>query len=216
MVSFVHVISVESNSSEIVESVKMCGQAIHKAYLIFDKDEARKYVDEVRNVLSSLVEVEVLELKGGGVYDAVVEILRTVRKEVEAGNNVLFNITDSSKFTCLACFISAQISEGKIYAKKGSSVVEIPTPPIKKVNEDKLEILRALEKEGGSVDSINRLIELVEGKLEEQKKYMAQRARMSYHLNGLEEDGLVVTERKGKNLSIFLTELGKAFVAMFG
>ncbi len=39
---------------------------------------------------------------------------------------------------------------------------------------------------------------------------------MSYHLNGLEEDGLVVTERKGKNLSIFLTELGKAFVAMFG
>ncbi len=216
MVSFVHVISVESNTAEIVDSVKMSGHPIHKAYLIFDKDEAKKYVDEVKNTLSSLVEVETLELKSDGVYDAVVDILKTVRKEIDAGNTVLFNITDSSKLTCLACFISAQISEGKIYIKKGDSVVEIPTPPIKKVNEDKLEILRALEREGGSVDSINKLIELVEGKLEEQKKYMAQRARMSYHLNGLEEDGLVVTERKGKNLSIYLTELGKAFVAMFG
>lgn len=216
MISFVHVISVESNTAEIVDSVKMSGHPIHKAYLIFDSEESKKYVDEVKGTLSSLVEVEVLELKSDGVYEAVVDILRTVRKEVDAGNTVLFNITDSDKLTCLACFISAQISESKIYTKKGDSVIEIPTPPIKKVNEDKLEILRALEREGGSVDSINKLIELVEGKLEEQKKYMAQRARMSYHLNGLEEDGLVVTERKGKNLSIFLTELGKAFVAMFG
>ncbi len=118
MVSFVHVISVESNTAEIVDSVKMSGHPIHKAYLIFDSEESKKHVDEVKKTLSSLVEVEVLELKSDGVYDAVVEILRTVRKEVDAGNTVLFNITDSDKLTCLACFISAQISESKIYTKK--------------------------------------------------------------------------------------------------
>ena len=216
MASVVHVITVESKPNEIVDSVKMSGYPIHKAYLVFDKDEAKGAVDEVKATLSSLVDVDLVRLAEGGVYDAVEEILKTVRKEVDGGNTVLFNITDSDKLMCLACFISAQISASEIYMKSGSEIAKIDTPPIKQVNEDKLEILRALDKEGGSVDSINRLIELVEGKLEEQKKYMAQRARMSYHLNGLEEDGLVVTERKGKNLSIYLTELGKAFVAMFG
>jgi len=216
MASVVHVIAVESKPSEIVESVKMSGYPIHKAYLVFSSEKARNAVEKVKDTLSSLVDVEIVELKESTVYDAVEQILRTIRKEVDEGNTLLFNITDSDKLICLSCFISAQISESKIYMKADAGVVEVATPPMKKVNEDKLEILRALEKEGGGVDSINRLIELVEGKLEEQKRYMAQRARMSYHLNGLEEDGLVVTERRGKNLSINLTELGKAFVAMFG
>ncbi|WP_456468538.1 HFX_2341 family transcriptional regulator domain-containing protein [Archaeoglobus sp.] len=216
MASVVHVITVESKPSEIVDSVKMSGYPIHKAYLVFDMDEAKKAVEDVKSTLSSLVDVDIIRIKERGIYDAVEQILKTVRKEVDSGNTVLFNITDSDKLLCLACFISGQISESKIYMKTNGSVVEIQTPPMKKVNEDKLEILRALDKEGGAVDSINKLIELVEGKLEEQKRYMAQRARMSYHLNGLEEDGLVVTERRGKNLRIYLTELGKAFVAMFG
>ncbi|WP_202319962.1 HFX_2341 family transcriptional regulator domain-containing protein [Archaeoglobus neptunius] len=216
MASVVHVITVESKAGDIVDSVKMSGYPIHKAYLVFDKEEAKKTVDEVKTTLSSLVDVGEVKLEDDGVYSAVEVILKTVRSEVDKGNTVLFNITDSDKLMCLACFISAQISSSDIYMKSGSEITRIETPPIKQINEDKLEILRALDKEGGSVDSINRLIELVEGKLEEQKRYMAQRARMSYHLNGLEEDGLVVTERKGKNLSIYLTELGKAFVAMFG
>ncbi|WP_290597284.1 MULTISPECIES: DUF6293 family protein [unclassified Archaeoglobus] len=216
MASVVHVITVESNPSEIVDSVKMSGYPIHKAYLVFDRDEAKKAVEEVKRTLSSLVDVDIIRINDNGIYDAVEQILKTVRKEVDGGNTLLFNITDSDKLMCLACFISGQISESKIYMKANGGVAEVQTPPMKKVNEDKLEILRALDKEGGAVDSINKLIELVEGKLEEQKKYMAQRARMSYHLNGLEEDGLVVTERKGKNLRIYLTELGKAFVAMFG
>ncbi len=216
MASVVHVITVESNPAEIVDSVKMSGYPIHKAYLIYSSDAAEKAVEDVKNTLSSLVDVETVRIESDDVYNAVETILSTVRKEVDDGNIVLMNITDASKLLCLACFIAAQISESKVYMKLRDGVTEIQTPPMKKVNEDKLEILRALDKEGGSVDSINRLIELVEGKLEEQKRYMAQRARMSYHLNGLEEDGLVVTERRGKNLRIYLTKLGKAFVAMFG
>ncbi len=216
MASVVHVITVESNPAEIVDSVKMSGHPIHKAYLVYSSDDAEKAVGDVRNTLSSLVDVEIVKIEDERVYNAVETILKTVRGEVDAGNTVLVNITDAGKLLCLACFIAAQISDSKVYMKLGTEVTEIQTPPMKKVNEDKLEILRALDKEGGSVDSINKLIELVEGKLEEQKRYMAQRARMSYHLNGLEEDGLVVTERRGKNLRIYLTELGKAFVAMFG
>ncbi len=211
----VHVITVDSDADKIVDSVKASGYPIHKAYLVFDRDDAKKAVDEVSKVLSSLVDVEELRVDNTKVYAAVWDILRTIRKEVENGNQVLINISDSDKFMCLACFISAQVSGSKIYMLTPSGVSELLTPPIKTINEDKLEIIKVLDKEGGEVDSINKLIELVEGRLEEHKKYMAQRARMSYHLNGLEEDGLVITERKGKNLRIILTELGKAYVVMF-
>ena len=58
------------------------------------------------------------------------------------------------------------------------------------------------------------MIELTEGKIEEHRKYMAQRARMSYHLKGLEEDGLIEMKREGKNVRIRLTPLGRAFAIM--
>ncbi len=211
----VHIITVDSNAEKIVKSVKASGYPIHRAYLVFDKEEAKSAADEVKKVLSSLVDVELVKVDNTNVYKAVWEILKTIRGEVEKGSQVLINISDSDRFLCLACFISAQISGSKIYMLTPAGVSELLTPPIKTVNEDKLEIIKILDREGGEVDSINRLIELVEGRLEEHKKYMAQRARMSYHLNGLEEDGLVITERKGKNLRIILTELGKAYVVMF-
>jgi len=89
-------------------------------------------------------------------------------------------------------------------------------PPTKIFNEERIKILKVLLSEGGVVESINRLIELVDGKIEDQKKRLAQRARVSYYINELEENGLLKTERKGKNLKVELTELGKAYVIIFG
>ncbi len=211
----VHVITVDADAEKIVKSVKASGYPIHRAYLVFDSEDAKKTAESVKSILSSLVDVKLVEVGNGNVYQAVWELLRIIRSEVDNGSRVLINISDSDKFLCLASFISAQISGSKLYLLSSNGIFELPTPPIKTINEDKLEIIRVLDKEGGEVDSINRLIELVEGRVEEHKKYMAQRARMSYHLNGLEEDGLVITERKGKNLRIALTDLGKAYVIMF-
>ena len=41
---------------------------------------------------------------------------------------------------------------------------------------------------------------------------MAQRDRTSYHLGGLEEDGIVVTRRMGNG--IVLTDVGKLYALM--
>lgn len=92
--------------------------------------------------------------------------------------------------------------------------MEIPIPPLKKITDDKVDIIKVIESQGGQVESINKLIELIEGKITDQKKYMAQRARMSYHLKGLEEDGIVEMKREGKNIRIRLTELGRAYALM--
>ncbi|MEM2727234.1 MAG: DUF6293 family protein [Archaeoglobaceae archaeon] len=216
MAEVVHVVAITSESTSVLESIKSIGYPIHKAYIVYRRKEALNAVENVNRALSSLVDSKILDFEGKNVYQMIWELLDVVRREIEKGNSVLFNISDADRNLCMALLISAQISNGKIYLVTESGVKFLKTPPLKKFNGDRIKILKVLVNEGGSVDSINRLIELVDGKIEEQKKYMAQRARMSYHLNELEEDGLVETERKGKHLKIAITDLGKAYVVMFG
>ncbi|MCS7144108.1 MAG: winged helix-turn-helix domain-containing protein [Archaeoglobaceae archaeon] len=212
----VHVVAITSESTPILESIKSIGYPIHKAYIVYRRKDSTSAVESVNRALSSLVDSKIINFVGKNVYEMVWELLDIVKQEIEKGNSVLFNISDADRALCMAFLISAQISNSKIYLGAENGAKFIQTPPLKKFNGDRIKILKVLLNEGGSVDSINKLIELVDGKIEEQKKYMAQRARMSYHLNELEDDGLVVTERKGKHLKIAITDLGKAYVVMFG
>jgi DNA-binding transcriptional ArsR family regulator len=212
----VHVVAITSESSSVLESMKSIRYPIHRAYIVYRKKDSLSAVESVNRALSSLVDSKILNFEGKNIYQTVWELLEVVRQEVEKGNSILFNVTDADRTLCMAFVIAAQISNSKIYLSSDNGAKFLQTPPLKKFNGDRIKILKVLVGEGGSVDSINRLIELVDGKIEEQKKYMAQRARMSYHLNELEADGLVVTERKGKHLKIAVTDLGKAYVVMFG
>ncbi|MCQ4153129.1 MAG: DUF6293 family protein [Archaeoglobi archaeon] len=212
----VHVVAITSESSSVLESMKSIGYPIHRAYIVYRKKDSLSAVESVNRALSSLVDSKILNFEGKNIYQTVWELLEVVRQEVEKGNSILFNVTDADRTLSMAFVIAAQISNSKIYLSSDNGAKFLRTPPLKKFNGDRIKILKVLVGEGGSVDSINRLIELVDGKIEEQKKYMAQRARMSYHLNELEADGLVVTERKGKHLKIAVTDLGKAYVVMFG
>ncbi|MEM1579217.1 MAG: DUF6293 family protein [Archaeoglobaceae archaeon] len=215
MAEVVHIIAIEFNSNLVLESIKAIGYPIHRAYITYRKKEALDAAEKVNKALSSLVETKILNFEGKEVYEIVWDLLKIVRNETNKKNTVLINVSDADRSLCLACLITAQISGSKIYTNMNGRTVFLQTPPLKRFNDDRIKILTVLLNEGGIVDSINRLIELVDGKIEEQKKYMAQRARISYHLNELAEDGLVVTERKGKNLRIAITELGKAYVVMF-
>ncbi|MET1123990.1 MAG: DUF6293 family protein [Archaeoglobaceae archaeon] len=212
----VHLILAGERPSVILDGIKASGYPIHGAYVFYEDEESKKIAENVKKVLSSLIDIETVQIPSGGVYAAVWEILKAARREKDAGAKLVLGVATHSRRLAMAAVVAAQIAGGDLIVFREDGIEKIATPPISMVNEDKMKILRVLESEGGEVDSINRLIELIEGKVSDQKRYMAQRARMSYHLNGLEEDGLVVTERRGKNLRISLTELGKAYVIMFG
>lgn len=218
----VHVIAVGMNRDRIMESLKMSGYPIQKAYLTLPKtSEYETIAGELEKALSVLVEIEKIYVDESDVYGSAIEILRALKKEKDAGNQIYINATDAPRTLMISCYIAAQLVNGKMYValpkyEKGKEVgvekiVEIPVPPLKKIGEDKLKILKAIYLNGKEVDSINSLIKLIEGKLEKQKAYMAQRAKMSYHLKGLEKDGLIEMRRDGKNVKIMLTPLGEAF-----
>jgi len=227
----VHIIPVESNKDKIIESIKTSGYPIHKAYLVLSKsasqeleEKRRKVAEDVEVLLKALIDVEKIYVDEFDVYGSAIEILKVIKKEMREGCEVLINASDSPRNVCIACYVAAQISKSRLYTAlpkygNGSEVgigkiIEVPVPPLKRIGEDKIDIIKVIEQEGGEVESINKLIEILEGKIEDHKMYMAQRARMSYHLNGLEEDGIIITKREGKNVRIILTDLGKAYAVM--
>ena len=218
----VHVLPVGSNKEVLLESTKLSGKPIQKVYLVLgkdDKEEIYKNAEDIEKTLSVLVEVKRILVDKTEIYATALDILRVIKEELKDGNEVLINASDTTRELCIACYIAAQLSGSKLYMAVTSNGkidkgIDILIPPLKKISDDKLTIIKTIDEQGGEVESINKLIELLEGKTEDQKKYMAQRARMSYHLKGLEDDGLVVMKREGKNVRIKLTELGKAYALM--
>lgn len=218
----VHVLPVGLNKELLLESTKLSGKPIQKVYLVLGKDdneEVYKNAEEIEKTLSVLVEVKRIMVDKVEIYTTALDILKVIKEELKDGNEVLINASDTTRELCIACYIAAQLSGSKLYIAitsdgKIKKVIDVLVPPLKKISDDKLTIIKTIDEQGGEVESINKLIELLEGKTEDQKKYMAQRARMSYHLKGLEEDGLVEMKREGKNVRIRLTELGKAYALM--
>ncbi|HDD36413.1 MAG: hypothetical protein J7K36_05695 [Archaeoglobaceae archaeon] len=225
MSKVVYIMPVNPEKEILLESIKKIDHPIQKVYLLLGKDdnESQKAAEEIEKTLNVLIEVEKTYIDENDVYSAVLEILKIVKREISEGNEVIVNATGSTKTVCIACYIASQLSRSKFYmmmqkvenGKVVNEIVELLIPPLKKIGEDKVTIIKIISEEGGEVESINKLIELLEGKTKDQKEYMAQRARMSYHLKGLEEDGLVVMQREGKNVKIKLTELGKAYALMY-
>lgn len=225
MSKVVYIMPVNPEKEILLESIKKIDYPIQKVYLLLGKDdnESQKAAEEIEKTLNVLIEVEKTYIDENDVYSAVLEILKIVKREISEGNEVIVNATGSTKTVCIACYIASQLSRSKFYmmmqkvenGKVVNEIVELLIPPLKKIGEDKVTIIKIISEEGGEVESINKLIELLEGKTKDQKEYMAQRARMSYHLKGLEEDGLVVMQREGKNVKIKLTELGKAYALMY-
>lgn len=227
MSKVIHIMPVGLRKERLLESIRKSGYPIQKVYLVLEKnkgpsrEDIYRAAEEIEKTLNVLVEVEKIYVDMLDVYAAALEMLGVIKKELTEGNEVLINASDSTRTLCIACYVAAQLSGSKLYMampryEDGKEVgidrvVEIPIPSLKKISDDRLVIVKTIEEQGGEVESINKLIELLEGKTEDQKRYMAQRARMSYHLKGLEEDGLVEMRREGKNVKIRLTELGKAY-----
>ncbi|MBE8539886.1 DUF6293 family protein [Geoglobus acetivorans] len=226
MAKAVHVIAVGRNKERIMESLKLSGYPIQKAYLIIPDGEGYMEVaEDLEKMLSVLVEIEKIRVSETDVYDSAIKILDQIKPEIAEGNNLLINATDSPRTLMISLYLVAQLTGGRLYVgmpkyekdKEAGieKIVEIPVPPLKRIGQDKITILKAIYENGKEVDSINTLIKLVDGKLEKDKAYMAQRAKMSYHLKGLEKDGYIETKREGKNVKILLTPLGEAICTIF-
>jgi len=150
------------------------------------------------------------------VYKAAHKIMEVIRRERSAGREVLINVSGSMRTLGIACYIAGCMTNTKVYATLSrydeagrvigvEKTYAIPIFKLKKPPPERMEILRALAE--GEARSVEELIaRLKPGLSKSTASYDNERARLSYHIRALREEGLVETERNGKNLRLWLTE----------
>ncbi len=184
---------------------------VHKLYLIHlesDKPLAQKLIRDLASVLK--VEVDGYPVPNTDVLTHVLEgVAGILQKEKENFDDVLFNVSSGEKLLSCAALSSAFVNGLKAFAVVNGEPMLLPVLKFsydRIVSQTKLDILKALVKNGGEVESLEKLKELTDyGK-----------PLLSYHIQGAEDSqglaelGLVEVKKGERGKSIVkATTLGR-------
>jgi Family of unknown function (DUF6293) len=184
---------------------------VHKLYLVHlesDKQIAQKLKSDLSSVLK--VEVESHPIPNNDILTHVLEgVAGILSREKENFDDVIFNVSSGEKLLGCAALSAAFVNGLKAVAIVHGEPMLLPVLKFsydRLVSQTKLDILKALQKKGGEVDSLEELKELTGyGK-----------PLLSYHIQGAEDSqglgdlGLVEVRRgdRGKSM-IQATTLGR-------
>jgi len=136
-----------------------------------------------------------------------------VKKETEGFQDFLINVGPASKHLTCAGVTAAFIHGIRTFDVTGDRAEVLPVMKYgytQSVTEPKLEILRAIERSGGDVESLEKLSEIVNYG----KPLLSYHIRGSQESKGLESLGLVEIERgKRGRLRVRLTSLGRTLLS---
>jgi len=177
--------------------------------------------EAIESIFRDLMTIEWLKVDKEDIFAAARTILQKVEDEVEGGIEVKINISGSLRQMAIACYIAALVSKTPIFSVLPEydanfqeigvkEVYEIPYFPIKQVSAAEVEILKVVNQKG-IVESIEQLMAETYGKVTEQD-YNRVRAKISYYVKELEEEGYIQKRRAGQKVQIELTQLGEIYV----
>jgi len=174
-----------------------------------DKDSARRLANNITETLKT--EVEVYDtIRPEHCYKDVMQVFSQIMERNQANfDDFLLNVSSGDKMICIAAAVTSFILGFKAFFCKGDECVMLPPMKLsytEVVSEVKMDILRALDKAGGEVDSLDELSKLTDyGK-----------PLLSYHIHGSEDArGLIdlglaeATRHSRGKTKVTLTTLGK-------
>ena len=185
---------------------------------------ARKLAGEIAGELRTVYDVEIAEVDKKNVMNAVVELVKIVEKEKRNGNEVVFNVSGSLRTFAIAGYITACVTDSRIYSSIPEydenenevgieEIIEIPVLPVDFPGKEQMKILNALD---GGVPSLDELVSKLNPDIKKgSKEFRSERSRLSHHIAKLEKAGFVRRKKAGKHVRIELTELGMAFTSAF-
>lgn len=184
---------------------------VHKLYLIHlesDKQIAQKLKSDLASVLK--VDVEDHPIPNNDILTRVLEgVAAILTKEKEKFEDIIFNVSSGEKLLGCAALSAAFVNGLKAVAIVNGEPMLLPVLKFsydQLVSQTKLDILKALQKKGGEVESLEELRELTGyGK-----------PLLSYHIQGAEDSqglvdlGLVEVRRGDRGRSMIqATTLGR-------
>jgi hypothetical protein len=174
-----------------------------------DKETTRRLATRLSDTLKE--EVEVYDtIRPEHSYKDIMQVFGDiVAKNQDKFDDFLLNVSSGDKMICIAAAVTSFILGFKAFFCKGDECVMLPPMKLsytELVSEVKLNILRALDKAGGEVDSLDELSKLTNyGK-----------PLLSYHIHGSEDArGLIdlglaqATRHSRGKTKVTLTTLGK-------
>ena len=186
----------------------------HKLTLISPQD----YMNQANQLSGKLTDtlklvVDIVQVKDATIPTMLEAVGQVVRKESENFEDFLINVGSAGKHLTCAGVTAAFVHGIKAFDVMGEQPAVLPIMKFsytQAVSEPKMEILRAIERSGGDVESLEKLSALADyGK-----------PLLSYHIRGSEEGqgletlGLVEVERgKRGRLRVKLTALGRTLLS---
>lgn len=174
-----------------------------------EKDAAKRLATNITETLK--IDVEVYDtIRPEHCYKDIMQVFsQIVEKNQQNYDDFLLNVSSGDKMICIAAAVTSFILGFKAFFCKGDECVMLPPMKLsytEMVSEVKMNILRALDKAGGEVDSLDELSKLTDyGK-----------PLLSYHIHGSEDArGLIdlglaeATRHSRGKTKVTLTTLGK-------
>ncbi|NHI94902.1 MAG: hypothetical protein EAX96_20605 [Candidatus Lokiarchaeota archaeon] len=200
---------------------------LNKLVLLVGKDvelegEPRviKIADDLEATFQNIATIKRHAIDKEAIYPATIDILKIILDEVKDNHDVLLNLSGSLRHMAIACYMAAVVSNTKaisVIPKYSENFLEIgvknvytvPSFPIKEINEERMTILKMLTTE--KIESLQQLMTLLYGNksLQVQNK---MRAKLSYYVKDLLEDGFIEKKKTGKTVQLSLTEMGDIFL----
>ena len=209
----VQIATVDKDSSGVLAGVR--NAPANKLVLIcydHNKEIAKRLAASISETLKTEVEVYDKVRVEHSYKDIMQVFSQIVEKNKDQYEDFLLNVSSGDKMICIAAAVTSFILGFKAFFCKGDECVMLP--PIKLsytelVSEVKISILRALDKAGGEVESLDELSKLTNyGK-----------PLLSYHIHGSEDArGLIdlglaeATRHSRGRTKVRLTTLGKMFL----
>jgi len=186
----------------------------HKLALITTadtKDQAEQLAGKITDTLR--LAVSVVTIQDRSIQTMLDTIGQLVKGETEGFQDFLINVGSACQHLTCAGVTAAFIHGIKTFDVVGDRPEVIPVMKygyIQTVTESKLEIMRAIERSGGDVDSLEKLSEITNYG----KPLLSYHIRGSQDSKGLESLGLVEIERgKRGRLHVRLTPLGRTILS---
>ncbi len=215
-----HVVPVGFAAGKLIEGVRQ--HQVNKVVIVIGKGREDKRVleaaKEIEKSFKGSAAVEYARVDKEDVLEAVLNFVKIIKKEKDAGSEVLVNAAGSLRNVTVASYIAALVTDTSTYASMSKyeggravgieRIIPVPHFPIKELPKEQMEVLQALLGDGvGSLEELMRRIK--PGLRKGAKEFVNERARLSYHVQKLVEGGFV--EKEGMRAKIKLTKVGEIY-----
>jgi hypothetical protein len=186
----------------------------HKVVL-FAPRESMSQAELLAGKLTSTLRltVEVIQLKDSNVSTMLEEVGQVVRRESGTFQDFIINVGSAGKHLTCAGVTAAFVHGIRAFDVMGDQPITLPIMRFsyaQVITEPKMEILRAIERSGGDVESLGKLNALCNFG----KPLLSYHIRGSKEGQGLEGLGLVEVERgKRGRLRVKITVLGRTLLS---